>query len=150
MCFDATGSCCKKLNRFNNTFSGSLFLYDGVMEVNGQTFPALFMLSEQHDNVSIRAWIQRWLQCGVQPPKMVISDQSLALMSALVQSFTQYNYLNKYLDVCFSLLLRKPNVELPCFYIHMNHFMHPVTQWPVIKHTKYVRTKQLYARAMAL
>lgn len=152
MCFDATGSCCKKLKRHNNIYSGSFFLYDGVMKVNEQTFTVLSMVSEQHDNISIRVWIQRWLQCGVQPPKVVISDQSLALMSALVQSFTQYSSLQKYLEICFLLVQGTSVIDVPFCYIRndVNHFMHLVTQWPTIKNTKYIRTKQLYARSMGL
>lgn len=152
MCFDATGSCCRKLKRYNNTYSGSIFLYDGIMEVNNQSFTVLSMLSEQHDNISIRVWIQRWLQCGVKAPKVVISDQSLALMSALVQSFTQYNSLEKYLEICYLLVQGKTCAQLPFCYVRndINHFMHLVTQWPTFKNTKYTRTKQLYVRAIGL
>lgn len=152
MCFDATGSCVRKLKRQNNTYSGSIFLYDGVMKVNDQTFTALSMLSEEHDNISIRVWIQRWLRCGVRSPKVVISDQSLALMSALVQSFTQYTSLEMYLDVCLKLTQGHRYTEIPSCYIRndVNHFMHLVTQWPCLKNTKFIRTKQLYVRAMGL
>jgi len=152
MCFDATGSCCRKLKPQNNTYSGSIFLYDGVMKVNEQTFTVLSMLSEEHDNISIRVWIQRWLQSGVRSPKVIISDQSLALMSALIQSFTQYNSLEVYLDVCLKLAQGQHNVDIPFCYIRndVNHFMHLVTQWPCLKNTKFVRTKQLYVRAIGL
>lgn len=130
MCFDATGNCCKKIKRHNNIYSGPLYLYEGIMEVNQQTFTVLSMVSEQHDNISIRMWIQRWLRCGVQPSKLVISDQSLALMSALVQSFTQYTSLEKYLKVCYLLVQNKPGIKLPKCYIRndVNHFMHLITQ----------------------
>jgi len=81
--FDATSGCCKRLKRYNNSVSGNIFLYEGVMELNNRTFTALSMLSEQHDNISISVWLKRWLRCNVKPPKVVISDQSLALMSGL-------------------------------------------------------------------
>lgn len=152
MCFDATGGCVRKLKRQNNTYSGSIFLYDGVMKVNEQTFTVLSMLSEEHDNISIRVWIQRWLRCGVQSPKVVICDQSLALMSALVQSFTQFTSLEMYLDVCMKLTQGQNCTEIPFCYIRndVNHFMHLVAQWPCIKNTKFIRTKQLYIRAIGL
>lgn len=80
--FDATGGCCKKLKRQGQNFSGSIFFYEGVMQIKNNSFTALSMLSEQHDNVAIAVW----LKSNIQPPKVVVSDQSLALMSAIVQS----------------------------------------------------------------
>ncbi|KAF0688892.1 NOF-FB transposable element protein, partial [Aphis craccivora] len=122
------------------------------MKVNEQTFTVLSMLSEEHDNISIRVWIQRWLRCGVQSPKVVICDQSLALMSALVQSFTQFTSLEMYLDVCMKLTQGQNCTEIPFCYVRndVNHFMHLVAQWPCIKNTKFTRTKQLYIRAIGL
>jgi len=49
--FDATGGCCKRLKRYNNSPSGNIFLYEGVMDLNNRTFTALSMLSEKHDNM---------------------------------------------------------------------------------------------------
>jgi len=86
--------------RPDNNMSSALFLYEGVMEVDGKTFTVCSMISEKHDTLSICTWLKRWLKCCVKPPKMVISDQSLALMSAIVQSFTQYNSLEEYLKIC--------------------------------------------------
>lgn len=86
--FDAIGGVCKKIKRFNEDYSDSIFLYEGVMKVNDQTFTALSMLSEQHDNLSIALWIKRWLRCNIKPPKVSVSDQSIALMSTTVQAFT--------------------------------------------------------------
>jgi len=105
--FDATGGCCRKIKRPNNEMSGSIFLYEGVMNLNSKSFTVLSMLSEQHDNLSITVWLKRWLRCNVKPPKIVICDQSLALMSGLIQAFTQYSSLDRYLEACFSLVEKK-------------------------------------------
>lgn len=111
--FDSTGGCCKKIKRSNDQYRGSIFLYNAVMKVYNKTFTVASMLSEMHDNVSIYVWLKCWLRYGVQPPKVTISDQSIVLMSGLVQAFTQYNYLEKYLNVCFQLLEGKHYTEIP-------------------------------------
>lgn len=150
--FDATGGCCKRLKRYNNSVSGNIFLYEGVMALNNKTFTALSMLSEQHDNISISVWLKRWLRCNVKPPKVVISDQSLALMSGLTQAFTQFNSLESYLNVCYKLIVKKKEVEIPTCFLRndVNHFIKLVTQWGPVKNSKYPSTKQIITRAMGL
>lgn len=150
--FDATGGCVKKIKRNCSTYSSSIFLYEGVMNIKNQTFTVCSMLSEQHDSTSIYLWLNRWLRCNIKPPKLVISDQSLALMSALVQAFTQYKSLEEYLDACFSIVVKNQNIPIPQCMIKndINHFMHLVTQWSSLKNTKFTRTKQLIALTMGL
>jgi len=153
--FDATGGCCKKIKRIGQNHSGPIYLYEGIMKIKNKSFTALSMLSEQHDNISTSLWLKRWLRSTtVIPPKVVISDQSLALMSALVQSFTQYNSLEQYLNICFLILKEKNNSEqkIPTCFIRndVNHFFHLVNQWQPLKTSKYPRTKQLFCRAMCL
>ncbi|KAF0728916.1 Uncharacterized protein FWK35_00028412, partial [Aphis craccivora] len=63
------------------------------------------MLSERHDNNSISHWLMQWTRDGAPSPKIVVTDQSIALMSACVRSFTQYSNLTTYLEVCYSLVL---------------------------------------------
>lgn len=149
---DATGGCCRKIKRHDNQLSNSIFLYEGIMEVDNKSFTVLSMLSEQHDNVSICLWLKRWLRNEVKPPKVTITDQSIALMSGIVQAFTQYDSLAKYLEVCFQLVQGKTNENIPKCYIRndINHFVHLFTQWPPLKNSKYPRTKQLFSRAMGL
>jgi len=108
--FYATGGVCKKIKINDNTYSNSIFLYEGVMQIKDQRFTVMSMLSEKHDNVSIYMWLKRWLRCEVKPPKISIT-QSLALMSATV-TFTQYDSLEKYIEVCF-LLARGKKIEIP-------------------------------------
>lgn len=150
--FDATGGCCKRVKQNNEKFSGSIFLYEGIMEVNDKSFSVFSMLSEMHDNLSISVWLKRWLRCGVPPPKITVSDQSIALMSGLVQAFTQYTSLEKYLNVCYTLFEGNKDVEIPSCFIRndVNHFIHLITQWTPLKTSKYPRTKQLFTRSMEL
>lgn len=150
--FDATGGCCKQLKRNNQMYSKPIFLYEGVMNINNQTVTILSMLSEQHDSTSIYLWLKRWLQCGIKAPKLVICDQSLALMSALVHAFTQFQTLENYLEACFSIIVKNQNIAIPCCMIKndINHFIHLITQWSPLKDTKFPRTKQIVIRTMAL
>ncbi|KAL4083061.1 hypothetical protein QTP88_028391 [Uroleucon formosanum] len=129
--FDATGGVCKKIKRYDNQLSGVVFLYEGVMNLFGKSFTVLSMLSEQRDNVSISLWLKRWLRC------------SLPLMSGIVQAFTQYNSLEKYLKVCFLILSSNIKPKIPTCFVRndINHFIHLVTQWS---------PKELFSRSMGL
>jgi hypothetical protein len=82
--FDVIGVCCKKIKRSNGDQSSHLFLYEGIMKIEGKIFTALSIISEKHDTLSIYSWLDRWLRCGIKPLKMIVCDQSLALMSAIV------------------------------------------------------------------
>jgi len=150
--FDATGGVCKKIKRYDNQLSWVIFLYEGVMNLFGKSFTVLSMLSEQHDNVSISLWLKRWLKHDVKPPKVAVSDQSLPLMSGIVQAFTQYNSLEKYLEVCFLILSSNRKPEIPTCFVRndINHFIHLVTQWPPLKKAKHFSAKELFSRSMGL
>jgi len=110
------------------------------------------MLSEEHDNLAIFMWLKRWLKCNVKPPKVVISDQSLALISGLVQAFTQYSSLDRYMNACFSLVVKNEDIEIPLCYIRndINHFIYLMTQWGPIKNSIYPSKKQIITRTMGL
>lgn len=150
--FDATGGCCRKIKRPENNQSSHLFLYEGVMEVNGKTFTVLSMISEKHDILSICMWLQRWLKCRIKAPKMVICDQSLAVMVAFVKSFTQYNSLEEYLKICYKLVMNtNENIKPTCYVRNdINHFVKLISNWTPLNKSKFPRTKQLFIRSMTL
>lgn len=88
----------------------------------------------------------------MKPPKVAVSDQSLPLMSGIMQTFTQYNSLEKYLEVCFAILNNNVETEIPKCFIrnYINHFINLITQWPPLKKAKYFSTKELFSRSMVL
>lgn len=92
------------------------------------------------------------VKCSVKAPKMVVSDQSLALMSALVQSFTQYDSLEQYLQISFQSVMNTGPNNMPLCYIRndINHFVKLITQWSPLNKSKFPRTKQLFVRSMTL
>jgi hypothetical protein len=146
--FDAIGDVCKKIKKCGNNYSSSIFLYEVVMKVIDQRFTVISMLSEQHDNISISLWLKRWLQCGLKPPKVTITDQYLALISA----FTEYDSLEQYLQICFLLCRGDKDIEIPTCFIRndVNHFVHLISQLKPLKTSRYQRTKQLFVRSIAL
>jgi len=109
------------------------------------------MLSERHDTNSIAHWLQEWIKDGAPCPKIVVMDQSLALMSAAVKSFTQYSSLNMYLDVCSSWIICDNKYPLPTTMIRndFNHIMKLLSSWPEFKTSSY-RIKNFYLRSLAL
>jgi hypothetical protein len=79
-----------------NIYLYEIIVHDHVLDLQ---YPIAHMLSEQHDNS-----ISHWLRDVGQVPKIVITDQSIALMSAVVRAFTRYTSLNVYLQVCASII----------------------------------------------
>lgn len=136
--FDATGGRVRKITRGINKHSGPIYLYEGVMNIENNNFTVVSMLSEQHDTMSISTWLKRWIRCGVKAPKIVICDQSLALMSALVQAFTEYQTLEKYFEICYRVVVLKKDVDLPNCYLRndVNHFIHLISLWKEVKKFK--------------
>jgi hypothetical protein len=103
------------------------------------------MIPENHDTLSVCIWLNRLLKCGVRAPKMVISYQSLALMLALVQSFTQYDSLEDYLLVCFHLVMNTSSNNIPSCYVRndINHFVKLISQRSPLNKSKFPRTKKI-------
>jgi len=74
----------------------------------------------------------------VPQPKHTVCDQSLALLSTIVQSFTQYSSLHNYLTVCAELLKENIAVDshwLPrCFVrVDVAHFIKLASKWVPLK-----------------
>lgn len=103
------------------------------------------MLSERHDNNFISYWLTEWTRNKIVFPKIVVTDQSKALMMAVIKSFTQYSSLSKYLSICSSLLLKESEVKIPHCMLRndFNHTMKLLSSWPEIKNSSY-RIKNFY------
>lgn len=110
------------------------------------------MISEGHDNTIVYNWLSWWLNNDVPSPKETCCDMSIALLSALVRSFTQYTTLNDYIGVCAQLILgtisRDSNL-LPICYICVDvaHFIKKLTKWSCFT-TAQRRVKEVYLRAI--
>ncbi|KAF0749942.1 Uncharacterized protein FWK35_00013587 [Aphis craccivora] len=85
------GGLTRKLNMISGRESSPIFLYEiSVMDYKNKCqFTAAHMLSERHDSNSISYWLTEWSRTNIVLPKIVVTDQSLALMMAVVKSFTQ-------------------------------------------------------------
>jgi len=152
ICIDATGALVKKVTLINGRETGQIFLYQiGVNDFeNSCQFSVAHMLSERHDHNSIGHWLTEWCKNSIAPPKIVVTDQSLALMMAVVKTFTQYSTLNKYISVCSDLIMKK-EIEIPSCMLRndFNHIMHLISSWSEFKTTT-VRIKNFYMRSICL
>jgi len=116
---DATGSIVKKIIYHNKTRSKPIFLYTCVANTSDVKYPVLQMLSESHTTTAIWMWLIQWIQSGAPIPREVICDASTALLSAVVQAFTNYNNIDDYADNIWE------DRDLPYCYIRIDvaHFM---------------------------
>lgn len=56
------------------------------------------MLSESHTTIAIWMWLIQWIQSGAPFSREVTCDASTALLTAIVQAFTNYNSIDDYVD----------------------------------------------------
>lgn len=113
---DATGGVVKRLNLISGRQTSNIFLYQiGINDAKYRCqFSVGHMLSEKHDHNTISYWLSEWVRSNkITSPKIIVTDQSLALMMAVTKSFTQYSHFNKYINVCSSLILKNPEIEIP-------------------------------------
>lgn len=148
---DATGGVVKKTLLISGRKTKSIFFYEIAVHNGEKQFPVAHMLSERHDNNSISHWLVEWTRDGAPAPKIVVTDQSIALMSACVRSFTQYTDLQTYLEVCSSLILNSRNYLLPNCFIRNDiaHVIKLLTTWKELKDITY-RIKNFYMRSIGL
>lgn len=95
---DATGSVVNNFMKFGLEKTTTLFLYEAIVydRQKSSSFTITNMISERHNTISISSWLMNWMSCNVPKPKQTVYDQSLALLSALVRTFTQYSTLKNY------------------------------------------------------
>lgn len=137
---DATGSLIKNFEKFGMHKTKTIYLYEALVhdETKHHSFTVSNMISERHTTLAIFNWLAKWLSNDVSPPKEVVCDQSVALMSAIVQCFTQYSSLNQYLLICAELTFGKLSSDshwLPNCFLRSDvaHFVKLVSKWVPLK-----------------
>lgn len=153
---DATGSIVKNFRKFGLDKTKHLFLYEALVydSHKKQNFTVTNMISESHSNVAISNWLLKWINTDLKKPKETVCDNSLALLSAIVKSFTQYSSVQDYVRVCADLLTKKisPNSHwLPqCFVrIDVAHFIKICCKWTPLKSVPR-RVKEIILRSIGL
>ncbi|KAF0694244.1 Uncharacterized protein FWK35_00037167, partial [Aphis craccivora] len=138
---DATGSVIKSFSKcgIEENKTKPLLLYEALVydAQKHQNFTVTNMISESHTNISISNWLQNWLNCDIPKPKEAVCDHSIALLSALVKSFTQYSTLQDYLRACARLLTEDEfdyHTIPRCFIrIDVAHFIKIASKWTPLK-----------------
>jgi len=153
---DATGSIVKKFIKYGTVKSKSIFLYEALAydSQKKHSFTVTSMLSERHTNIAISNWLSNWIQSDVQKPKETVCDQSLALLSAIVKSFTQYTSLQDYIRICADLLAGKLDQDTywvpQCFVrIDVAHFVKICSKWSSLK-TVPRRVREIILRSIGV
>jgi len=153
---DATGSVVKKFYKFGVEKTNTLYLYEALVYdgTKHQNFTVTNRISERHTTIAISNWLLNWISADVKQPRETVCDNSLALLSAVVHSFTQYSSLADYVRACSDLLTNKLQSDshwLPkCFVrIDVAHFIKICTKWIPLK-TVSPRVKEVILRSVGL
>lgn len=67
--------------------SKNIFLYQGVINYNGNQFSMMQMLSEKHTTNFIHLWLLEWSFMDEPYPHEVVVDFSKALLNAVIRAF---------------------------------------------------------------
>lgn len=152
----ATGGLVKNFRKLGVEKTKYIFLYEALVydSEKQHSFTVTNMLSERHTNKAIANWLARWLDNDVPQPTECVCDQSLALLSTIVQSFTQYSSLREYVNVCANLVRGELPITsqwLPKCFIRVDvaHFIKLACKWTPLK-TVQKRVKEIILRTIGL
>jgi len=126
-------------------------VYDNIKK---HSFTVTNIISERHNNISIFNWLAKWINCDIPTPRETVCDQSLALLSAIVQCFTQYSSLKDYLRICADIVFEKlPSNSrwLPNCFVRTDvaHFIKLVSKWIPLK-TAPRRVREIIIRVIRI
>lgn len=124
---DATGSFFKNIILPDGSIATKrLFLYAGIVTANEKfkSVPIFQMVSDSHSQRTISAWLESWLSSVDIFPHEVITDDSSALISACIQTFTLIYSTKEYIRKMFSVLERQDS-DVPNSYMRLDtsHFV---------------------------
>lgn len=157
---DATGSVVKgtvlpEVNIFTknaNKQKKHVFLYVMMCyREDGSSIPLCHMLSEVNTQENISMFLKQWLS-GKSAPNECVSDDSAAILGAVVTNFTGFISTNSYLQNCFNILEgdNHNNIRIPCYIrLDKSHFVKNLYRQSCFEHVDN-RVKNFYVRCVLL
>ncbi|RVE43836.1 hypothetical protein evm_011504 [Chilo suppressalis] len=144
---DATGSLfCKKIRPVCNEHTeiaaksqAPIFLYTIMTDITVKSsVPLGQFISESHTIASIFHWLNTWLS-DRKPPNEVVTDDSAAMIGAVVKAFCGYSSTKEYLNNCFKLLENKSD-KVPVCHVRLDtyHFLKTLYNLTVFKQVKLI------------
>lgn len=98
---DSTGRVVDKVIHLDGEYSGPIFLYVIVVNVDGKLVRVSQMLTESHKTVDVQNWLTRWVS-NVPTPREAVSDGSLALLNAMARTFASFPSIERYSNYLFN------------------------------------------------
>jgi len=126
---DSTGSIIKPHGR-KTIYIYSLCSFVPIESV--KAIPILEWLSDTHDTATISKVMEKWkphATLHIQPPQIITTDFSFALMAAAVQTFTK-NSLSDQLQAQWVLMTHETVQNIPLTILRLcdNHFIHMISR----------------------
>lgn len=100
-------------HKFGVEKTNTLYLYEALVYdgTKHQNFMVTNMISERNTTIAISNWLLNWISVDVKQPRETVCDNSLALLLAVVHSFTQYSSLADYVRAYSDLLTNKLQLD---------------------------------------
>ena len=150
---DATGGVVKKIKRPQGNKSSVIFLYEITVQdpMTEQQYSVANMLSEKNDTNTISYWLSEWKKDVGESPKEIITDHSMALLSASAKAFTSIFDIHSYIEICFQAVFNfNDSIVLPKSFLRTDvaHTIKLICSWNIFKNVTY-RSKLFYVCALA-
>lgn len=97
---DSTGKLAKEIVLYDGRKSKRIYLYLIVVNTNPGQFIVGMMISEAHDTVTIKHFLDKWIQQGSPVPKEFVSDGESAILIAAIRAFTRFKAIRDYCAAC--------------------------------------------------
>lgn len=146
---DASGGVVQRLTESRDKKTGHVFLYQIVINFDGNSIPVHQMLSEKHSARFISFWLSEWVeQAGL--PQQAVSDGSRALLNAMSLAFNGKS-LKEYINFVFENLITNTNLR-PRTFIRLDtaHFIHAVSRWKCFQSVLHKIVKSFFLYCVAL
>lgn len=147
---DATGSLVLLIVRTKKKISSAhIFLYQIVIEINGNTIPVTQQLSEKQNITHIYFWLRNWMNSGMKIPNEIVSDYSKAILGAISRAYCEQQTIKEYINTCFEFLLGVTSL-LPNTFIRVDvaHVVHMICRWKCLNGRKQI--KDFYIRCIGI
>uniref|UniRef100_A0A0C9QYG9 NOF_15 protein n=1 Tax=Fopius arisanus TaxID=64838 RepID=A0A0C9QYG9_9HYME len=151
---DGTGSLVHKVECYNKTLSGHIFLYSIVINFDGFSGSIHDMLTELQDTDTLSLWIKKWQDMGALKPKQAVCDSSRALMNALCLALN-FQTVKVYNETCFLYGSRhKEFYYRPQIFTYLRldvaHLQVQVRRWTCFKLMRFAKVRHFFMHCFSL
>lgn len=118
VCIDSTGSLVRKLRNVMSIESKHIFLHAMAVNHNSNQLLVAQILAESSASITYEMWLKHFHKDGAPYPDQIVVDYSLALLNAVVKTYSNFRTIYEYADA-----LEKHELQKTLIRIDIAHFI---------------------------